>query len=131
MEGSYDRRIGDRVDVESVPVLWRAPAPGAPRWKQIGKQRPQSGALLDLSVSGLQVRAPAADDLFRGVVIHIQLDGVTGAVVIRRVTPVPGTKLCDYGVQLKDTATELTQWVHERLARSAPVRESDWNAPRR
>ena len=119
MEGSYDRRIGDRVDVESVPGWWRAPAPGTPRWKQHGKRRPQSGALLDLSVSGLQV------------VLHIQLDGVTGAVVIRRVSPVPGTNLCDYGLQLKDTATELTQWVHDRLARSASLRESDWNSPRR
>lgn len=82
-------------------------------------------------MSGLQVRAPAADDMFRGVVVHIQLDGVTGAVVIRRVTPVPGTKLCDYGLQLKETSTELTRWVHERLARSAQLRETDWNAPRR
>lgn len=131
MDRSYDRRIGDRVDVESVPVLWRAPAPGVPRWKQIGKQRPQSAALLDLSVSGLQVRAPAADDLFRGVVLHIRLDGVTGAVIIRRVMPVPGTTLCDYGLDLTDTSTELTRWVHDRLAGAATVLESDWNPPRR
>lgn len=127
MSDGYERRIGGRIDVAAIPVEWRVPPPGEKRkgaWRR--PQKPEKGLLLDLSVSGFQVRAAAADDLQRGVVVHVALDGVHGWGTIRRATPVPTTRFCDYGVELDPKATALVQWVHDRVAGASPVTEADW-----
>ena len=59
MAGAYERRIGRRVPVEPVAVRWRLPAERRrSRFKKAATV--QTGAMIDLSVSGLKVRAPAA-----------------------------------------------------------------------
>jgi hypothetical protein len=125
----YERRIGGRVDMAAIPVLWRLTPPGEKR-RSGWRRRPEAekGLLLDLSVSGLQVRAAAADDLSRGVVVHLSLDGVHGWGTIRRAAPVPKTTFCDYGIELAPQAEELTQWVHDRIAGTSNASESDWSA---
>lgn len=122
----YERRIGGRVDVAAIPVGWRLPPPGQKKrgWRR--PPEPASGLLLDMSVSGLQVRAAAAEDLVRGSVVHLSLDGVVGWGTIRRVTPVPGTRFCDHGIELDPTSTALVQYVHDRVAGARPVTEDDW-----
>lgn len=127
MSDAYDRRIGGRIDVAAVPVAWRVPEPGQKRgrgWRRAPE--PETGLLLDISVSGLQIRAARADDLVRGVVVHVALDGVHGWGTIRRAAPVPTTRFCDYGIELDPKATELVQWVHDQVAGAAPVTEADW-----
>lgn len=121
----YDRRIGDRVDMAAIPVLWRVPPADRKRgWRR--PRAPEKGLLIDVSVSGLQVRAPAADDLGRGAVVHLAVDGIHGWGTIRRATPVPRTRFCDYGLELDREATELVQWVHDRVASTSAVKDSDW-----
>jgi hypothetical protein len=120
----YDRRIGDRVDMAAIPVLWRIPTPGEKRgWRR--PRGPEKGLLIDMSVSGLQVRAPAADDLSRGAVVGLALDGVEGRGTIRRMAAVSGTRFCDYGIELAPEAVALVAWVHDRVAGTAPT-EADW-----
>lgn len=123
----YDRRIGGRVDMAAIPVRWRVPL-AEPKRRGGWRRRPEaeSGLLLDLSVSGLQVRAPAADDLVRGSVVGVALDGVEGWGTIRRVAPVPRTRFCDYGVELSPDAVALVQWVHDRVAATSGVDETGW-----
>jgi hypothetical protein len=122
----YDRRIGDRVDTAAIPVLWRTPAPGEKR-RSLGRRarKPESALLRDISVSGLQIRALAADDLGVGVKVHLEVDGVAGWGTIRRMAAVPGTRFCDYGLELSTRATDLVQMVHDRVAATRPS-EIDW-----
>lgn len=109
----------------AIPVLWRVPPAGQKRgWRR--PRGPEKGLLIDLSVSGLQVRAPAADDLTRGAKVTLALDGVEGWGTIRRVKPVPQTRFCDYGIELSPKAVELVRWVHDRVAGATPATESDW-----
>jgi hypothetical protein len=121
----YDRRIGDRVDMAAIPVRWRVPPPGTKRSRLRRAKAPESALLRDLSVSGLQIRALAADDLSVGVVVHVEVDGVAGWGTIRRMAKVPGTRFCDYGLELSDKATELVEMVHDRVASTRPS-EADW-----
>jgi hypothetical protein len=128
MSDGYDRRIGGRKDMAAIPVQWRVTPPGQKRkgaWRR--RDEAEKGLLLDLSVSGLQVRAAAADDLSRGVVVHLALDGVHGWGTIRRVSPVPKTTFCDYGIELDPRAVELTEWVHARIASTSAASEADWS----
>jgi len=128
MGSAYERRIGDRVDIDAIPVLWRVPPPDQGRkGGRRGRRKVESGALLDVSVSGLQIRAPATNDLSVRAVIHIDVDGIVGAVAIRRITPVPGTRFCDYGVEIRASSEELVRWVHTRLATTAQATEHDWS----
>ncbi|HEV7721657.1 MAG TPA: PilZ domain-containing protein [Iamia sp.] len=128
MGSTYERRIGDRVGIEAIPVLWRVPPPDQGRkGGRRARRKAQSGALLDVSVSGLQVRAPSSDDLSTGAVVHIDIDGVVGAVTIRRITPVQGRRFCDYGVEIRASSEDLARWVHTRLAASLRATEQDWS----
>jgi hypothetical protein len=128
MPGAYERRIGRRVDVEPVAVLWRAD----PERKKGARFRKgphvESGALIDLSVSGLKVRAPMAHDLSVGAVVPIEIDGVAGRITIRRITPVDGTRFADYGAQIMPSSHDLADWARARLDEGAAIGEDDWRA---
>lgn len=128
MVSAYERRIGGRIDVAAIPVQWRVPTPGQKGrsgWRR--SKKAESGLLLDMSVSGLQVRAPEASDLHRGSEVGLALDGVSGWGTIRRIHPVPKTRFCDYGIELSREAAELVQWVHDRVAASSSgLDPSDW-----
>jgi len=129
MDDGYERRIGERVDVAATPVRWRVAPPGSKRRKRwLRSPEPESGLLLDLSVSGLQIRAAAADDLGPGAVVHIALDEVHGWGTIRRAEPVPETRFCDYGIELAHEAEALRRWVHDHVAGSgtSAATEADW-----
>jgi hypothetical protein len=122
----YDRRLVRRVDVAAIPVLWRVAPPDEKR-RLRRRPKAQSGLLLDLSVSGLQVRAPVADDLFRGSVVHLALDDVHGWGRIRRIAPVPGTRFANYGLEVSTDATELTEWIYRRVGGASGISSPDWH----
>lgn len=127
MAGAYERRIGRRVPVEPVAVLWRLPSERRrSRFRKAGGV--QSGALIDLSVSGFMVRAPRADDLSVGARVPVEVEGVVGEVVVRRIIPVPGTRFDDYGVQVTPASHELARWCTARLDAGAEVHEADWRS---
>jgi hypothetical protein len=128
MGSTYERRIGGRIGIEAIPVLWRVPPPDQGRkGSRRDRRKVESGALLDVSVSGLQIRAPATNDLSTSAVIFVDVDGVVGAVTIRRIAPVPGTKFCDYGVEIRADSEALVRWVNTRLAATAKATEHDWS----
>ncbi len=125
MAGAYERRIGRRVAVAPVAVLWRLPSERRrSRFRKGGGV--QSGALVDLSVSGLKVRAPRADDLSVGARVPVEIEGVVGDVVVRRIVPVPGTRFDDYGVQIHPASHDLARWCTARLDATSEVKEADW-----
>ncbi len=114
------------MDVEPLAVLWRVPSERRSRGRR--GTSVQSAALIDLSVSGLQVRAPAANDLSVGAVVAIEVEGVAGDVVIRRILPVAGTRFADYGLQITPSSHELARWATRRIDAGAEIHESDWRA---
>lgn len=127
MSDGYDRRIGGRVDTAAIPVQWRIPDPDEKRRAFRRAPKAETGLLIDVSVSGIQIRAAAADDLGRGARVRVALDGVVGWGTIRRASPVPGGRYCDYGIELARDSTDLVQWVHDRVAAgSSGLTQTDW-----
>ena len=93
---SYDRRIGNRVLIESVAVEW---LPLLPR-KRFGRSRvPQRGAIVELSITGAQMRAPADSAIIVGTQVFISVDGLEGIVEVRRIHAALDPEHSFYGVQ--------------------------------
>ncbi|HEX7131666.1 MAG TPA: PilZ domain-containing protein [Iamia sp.] len=123
----YERRIGHRVEVEPLEVRWRVPDDPR-RGRRRRGQGPQTGALIDVSVSGLKVRAPAATDLSVGARVPIEIDGVAGTVAVRRIISVPGTRFADYGVQISPGSYRLAAWATAHLSQGAEIDEALWRS---
>jgi len=79
------------------------------------RRRGQAGRLLDLSVTGVLVEAPAAKDLAVGSVLHMELDDHVGRVRIRRIAQSPTRGQALYGVELADVGSDLTSHIHTTL----------------
>lgn len=121
-----DRRIGRRLPIPARRVLWRVPAPGEKPRRLFGRRDPESAELLDVSVSGLSVRAREARDLSIGALVHLAVDGHPGPARIRAMAPEPGGR-CTYGLELVDPASALTRHVYRKLEEAADVHEDAWN----
>lgn len=125
---THDRRVGPRVTIDPLPVGWRIAAPDASRRDQ-RRARPETGALLDLSVSGALVAARPANDLSVGAVLHMAIDGQVGKVRIRRILPTASRKEVHFGVEFCDVDCPLTRYVHEHM-RSVSARPDAWGGRR-
>lgn len=130
----FDRRVGRRVQVDPREIGWRVTPPGEKAKRRFGlvTAPTQTARLLELSVSGAQVRAPAAKDLQRGQKIWIEIEGVVGEVKIRRMIREPGAGSrasdCLYGLELgPESTSELTKHVHRMLDREFGTYAYQWH----
>jgi len=119
----YERRMGHRHPVDPVPVDWRL---GPAKRRKPPKARAQ-GELLDLSVSGARVAAPAARDLVVGSRLDIRILDVAGPVIIRRIEPGSSRSESVYGLEFASASSPLTQLVHhDLLSRYTSAQEHQW-----
>lgn len=115
-------------------VGWRVTPPGERPKRRFGLFTPphQVGRLLELSVSGGQIRAAAANDLGPGAKVWIELDGVVGPVRIRRIMREPGAKRgtgdCVYGFELpSESDCEITRHAHRLLDTEFGLQAHQWH----
>ncbi len=126
-----ERRIGQRSDHDGISIRWWPPrGPGSTR-RLFGPRRGQAAALVDVSVTGLLVEAPANDHLKVGDTVTVTVDDVTGPVTIRRVVGERGDPTWRYGVELLDLTSELTTHIHAKLSERAHVSATQWHRPPR
>jgi hypothetical protein len=119
MQPPKDRRLGARHVLGPVAVRWRLDdGPVAPA-DQGRSDGPERAGLLDLSVSGARIMARTSPDLKVGDWTNVSIRGRSGPVIIRRIIPSRQEGFSQYGIEFLDPMSELTQLVHEELARRA------------
>jgi hypothetical protein len=119
MQTPKDRRLGARHVLGPVAVRWRLDdGPVAPA-DQDRAEGPERAGLLDLSVSGARIMARTSPDLKVGDWTNVSIRGRSGPVIIRRIIASRQEGFSQYGIEFLDPMSELTQLVHEELARRA------------
>lgn len=111
-EQRFEQRIGRRHPVEPTKIRWRVDR----KKKLFGKAPgPEYGLIVDMSISGAGIRAPADDDLSVGSSVGIEVGGHVGAVTIRRISDadVPGESI--YGVEFANPNAKFARWLHHQL----------------
>lgn len=95
-------------------LTWRAEE-HADRRRRRRHRDPEVGRLVDISVSGASVVAPAADDIGPGSVVLMQLGNARAAARIRRVESFDAEGWRIYGVEFVEVSPELLEWVNHLL----------------
>lgn len=103
-----ERRVGRRVGVR-LPVKVSSPR----GQKKVLKRRGEDAVVVDVSVTGMALDAPAAKGLQRGIVIHVAADGVEGDVVVRHIDLRDATSRV--GVQFLDSHSPLAHWAFAQV----------------
>lgn len=121
------RRLGERIPLGEVLVAWRVGevVPGRLR----DKPRPaEVGRVLDVSVSGAAIVAPAAPELRKGRVVAIRLDDAEALVRIRRIDAFGEDDWRVYGVELLEADLPFRDWINSLLdVRRPGSRELGWD----
>jgi len=112
-----DRRLGTRHVLGPVAVRWRLDEGPCGPVDQGRDEGPERACLLDLSVSGARIMARSSPDLKVGDWTNVSIRGRSGPVIIRRIIPSRQQGFSQYGIEFLDPLSELTQLVHEELAR--------------
>ena len=129
-----ERRVGRRIEVDPVPVRWRVVAKDLKgRRRRAANRKAQLATLLEMSMSGLLIEAPASDDLTVGRIVGVEIDDVVGRVKIRRIDARAGSPTWRYGVEMIDATSPFTAYVQGALAGIANASAERWrdgDAPR-
>lgn len=124
---TFDKRVGRRVQVDPQQILWRVDPTRSGPARRPRFRAPPTAELLDVSVSGLRVRGPAAKDIRVGTVLAIEVDGLVGRVRVRRIDAADGDRQCEYGLELVDAQSPLTLHIHRQLSKMSDVSASRWH----
>ncbi|MCU1354542.1 MAG: hypothetical protein JWM05_3751 [Acidimicrobiales bacterium] len=121
-----ERRIGRREGVEPVRVEWWLDRPETPAERVRRRIRAKAlphAVLLDISVTGAQVLAPAERKLRVGSRLVIKVKGVSGTVVVRRIVRCSNPDLCLYGLEVARHSPDLGDLIARSL--SSPLRRPE------
>lgn len=121
------RRLGERLALGEVLLSWRVDEviPGRVRDKP---RPPEIGRLIDVSVSGAAIVAPASSDLRPGRPVVIRLDGADAVVRIRRIGDVGDDAWRLYGVEFVDLDLAFRDWINALLdVRRLDARALGWD----
>lgn len=104
IEEGFDRRLGQRFDVEGLEIVWVTRHPGDDGGllrRKVSHLVEQSARLVDVSVTGAAVIAPASHHVQRGSTALIRIDGEEAVVRVERCSPTLRPRLMRYGVQFR------------------------------
>ena len=113
------RRLGERIPIGDVFLAWRIDEVERGRLRT-RKREPEIGRLLDISVSGGAVVAPAAQDLKRGSVLIVQMGNAQAVVRVRRIDDFGDADWRTYGVEFVETEPSFLDWINHLLDRRRP-----------
>ena len=120
-----ERRLGHRQQVEPVDVslVWRSRVTG--RFGRVRTETARIAAVIvELSVSGAGVVAPAVDGLGVGSSVRLERVGYGAAAVVRRVVPREDSRLW-YGVHFTTLDSQMRQFLFRLISTGRPG-EIDW-----
>lgn len=115
-------RLGARVPVQGLWVLWdlgRVDRRSA-RERRRHPVEQQFGQVMDLSVSGAGIVAPAAAHLRVGTMIDIEAGGFKGMIAIHRISEIGDPDQRLYGVSFVDFPPAFTGFVYSVLEADRP-----------
>ena len=118
----FERRIGRRHAVSLVHLTWRPRL--APKWFR-RSTRSQRATVIDLSVTGARIRAPANAEIQRGTMVTIAFGPHRGLVQVRRIERARDPTVAYYGVRFVSLDTALRQLVDDAVGADRPT-EADW-----
>jgi hypothetical protein len=115
-----NRRLGHRVQPESLEVLWCVP--GSVVGHKRESKRPPTARVVDLSFTGMQVLAPVHKKVTAGSVLGIVMEGSSSPVRVRwiREAKEPGQAL--FGVEFVGQTPRFMETVN-RLIVECSLRE--------
>ena len=121
-----NRRIGDRVPVDINEVEWE---PAGQRRSLLRRNRP-TARIVEFSVSGAGIIAPAEPPLVVGHLVTIRAQGHEGTVRVRRVEPTGDPATVRYGVAFVCLDTPLHDLIAQRIAGTFPEPVYYWDETR-
>lgn len=92
---SFERRIGQRAETESVEVGWVLPASGLLRTERV-----HPGRIEQVSLTGAAITGPAGMRAEVGDTVLIRYRGGDSSVIIRRLDPTDDAAVRRFGVEL-------------------------------
>jgi hypothetical protein len=113
----YDRRIGRRVRVDPASLEW---VPLLPRKYFRRARRSERGEVVELSITGARVRAPAHDGVVVGTRVRIAVGGHDGLVAVRRIYLSNDSTCVTYGVEFLRLDPGLRELVDRTLSTRRP-----------
>jgi hypothetical protein len=127
---TFDRRIGERRDVEGVEIGWYFGVPGRTPDDDPVTITKTSGWLVDVSASGAGVVAPHSRDVWIGCLVGFEFRGLQGTVRIRRIDRLPAeVDMRLYAIEFTLPNSELVQGLCDTfLAQHSGVPR--WKDPR-
>lgn len=125
-DSNHTRRLGERLQLGEVLIAWRVDEviPGRVRDRP---RPPEVGRLIDVSVSGAAIVAPAATELRPGRAVVIRLDDAEAVVRIRRIVDFGEEGWLLYGVELTEADLAFRDWINSLLdVRRPQVAQAAW-----
>lgn len=121
----FERRIGTRYP-SSLPYPYLTWQPEVPKpWFRPSSKR-QQATMVDVSVTGARIKAPANRHIQRGTMVVIALAGAhSGLVRVQRVDPAPDPTQAYYGVQFVSLDDALQMLIDDIVGAHRP-NERDW-----
>lgn len=121
-----NQRIGDRVPVDVDGVEWQ---PAGPRRSRFKRTR-LVARIVEVSVSGAGILAPAEPHVPLGQIVTIVLNGRQGSVCVRRRERTADPAVIRYGVEFVSLDNPLIEIVNAKLAEVRPEAAYYWDETR-
>ncbi|MCP4436135.1 MAG: PilZ domain-containing protein [Actinomycetia bacterium] len=130
---SYEKRVGERMDVGDLRVRWTRndPEPRRRRRRKGPVAQPGHAYLRNVSASGAGVVAPTDPTLTPGKAVEVHVDDNAYFVArIRRVIPTTDAGWCFYGIEIADESPGFREWLTRMLDinRESVITESHWRS---
>lgn len=121
----FERRIGGRYQVSLIHLTWRPELP--PKWFR-RSTKPQRATIVDLSVTGALIQAPANEEIHRGTMVNITFGGAhQGRVQVQRVKATPDPNVAYYGVRFVSLDATVRQLIDDTVGAHRPS-AADWRS---
>jgi hypothetical protein len=123
---SPNRRIGDRVAVDPIPVTFVLDR----GQRRLLRRRPVEipGQLVDVSVSGAAIEAPSSPLLIARTRVLLEVHGTVSTVKVIRVIPGAGRGVSVYGVAWLQLDAALSEELYAVLGDGRPNEEAWFRA---
>ncbi|MCD9622934.1 PilZ domain-containing protein [Rhabdothermincola salaria] len=118
--GSFERRIGRRIDVRpEIPVAVGGPDGASP---------PERATMVDVSVTGAGLEGPESLSMSPGTAARLDIEGRVSAVRVARATATDQPGVIHYGVEFTTLHPDVRELVNDLVGEGRPGENAWYNA---